>query len=165
MEDIELIENFIVDENYEELEKILMKNPELVNSSVTHDMGYQTTLLCFACWEDVEFTECIRILLKYGADPNGKDEFGRTPLFECCKLEAIKLLLNYGANINHKDCYGKTPLRLCIEKIAERNFQLSKAILLLKEGASLEDENFEKSSNKVKKIENELRKILEITQS
>jgi ankyrin repeat protein len=56
--------------------------------------------------------EFVRILLENGADPNIRDRFGETPIFEVCKLkldtgtQIIDLLLDYGADINARDLEG-----------------------------------------------------------
>jgi hypothetical protein len=52
-------------------------------------------------------------LVKNGADVNGKDEFGDTPLHWASMsdhTDGVKLLLANGANVNAKDNYGTTPL-------------------------------------------------------
>jgi ankyrin repeat protein len=56
--------------------------------------------------------EFVRILLENGADPNIRDRFGETPIFEVCKLkldtgtQIIDLLLDYGADINARNLEG-----------------------------------------------------------
>ncbi|KAH7647159.1 hypothetical protein FG379_002850 [Cryptosporidium bovis] len=58
-----------------------------------------STALHYAC--DKGYIELSALLLKYGADPNGKDKFGDTPLHisaTCDNLECVKLLTSYGAD-------------------------------------------------------------------
>ena len=53
--------------------------------------------------------EYFRLLLRLGADPDNKAEFGWTPL-HISDLEFSKLLLQYNANPNIRDNDGNTPL-------------------------------------------------------
>jgi len=75
--------------------------------------------LCFA-----NQTECVRLLLAHGADPNrGRDESMETPLHHAlaggADIEVIRLLIDAGANTNAKtkpgiysyNFYGSTPTR------------------------------------------------------
>jgi ankyrin repeat protein len=59
--------------------------------------------------------ERVKELLKKGADPNTKDEKGRTPSHEAAywgHVNVVRLLLVYGADPAVKDEYGGTPLDL-----------------------------------------------------
>ncbi|KAH8739641.1 hypothetical protein FG386_001198 [Cryptosporidium ryanae] len=78
-----------------------------------------STALHYAC--DRGYIELSTLLLKYGADPNGRDKFGDTPLHISAtrdNLECVKLLLNYGAdpfkvnddNLTPKDVADKTEI-------------------------------------------------------
>jgi ankyrin repeat protein len=93
-------------------------------------LSYATFSDCF---------ECVKILISNGANINGKDILGKTPLMYALARgpkvneECIHYLLNNGANIEEKDEYGWTALFYSIEygvpqKIVE---------LLLKNGAIL----------------------------
>ena len=57
--------------------------------------------------------ECLRLLVKYGADPNVRDSLGRTVLeiaIVWCLPNVVKLLLLQGADPNVRDSNSQTPL-------------------------------------------------------
>ena len=58
-----------------------------------------------------------RLLLDRGADPNGEDDRGNTPLkmaASSCDGRVIKLLLSAGADLNHKDPSGMTVFEMTL---------------------------------------------------
>lgn len=72
----------------------------------------------------VNQTECVRLLLAHGADPNrGRDESRETPLHHAlaggADIEVVRLLIDHGADVNAKtspgvysyNFYGNTPTR------------------------------------------------------
>ncbi len=63
--------------------------------------------------------EIIRLLLMYGADPNGSDHYETFPLHDAVikgDLRMVLLLLLAGANPNVKDSHGITPLHYAVWK-------------------------------------------------
>ncbi|NPA22466.1 MAG: hypothetical protein GXN92_02705, partial [Candidatus Micrarchaeota archaeon] len=54
--------------------------------------------------------ESVRMLLEKGADPNGVDQWGKTPLFYARSWEVAEMLLKHGARVNIRDREGKTAL-------------------------------------------------------
>jgi len=55
--------------------------------------------------------EEVRLLLRQGADPNGREAvFGVAPLHMATTTNIVALLLAVGANINARDNLGRTPL-------------------------------------------------------
>ncbi len=68
---------------------------------------------------------CIRLLLRYGGDPNSQDEDGYTPLHYLCQIhspeeETIQLaatgLLEFGADPRRVTIGGHTPLALAVQQ-------------------------------------------------
>ena len=75
-------------------------------------MGVENkTALHYAVYENKP--EVVKLLLKFGADPNAKTTRLRTPLHIGCILgedNLCKLLLNAGALINEQDFEMNTPV-------------------------------------------------------
>ncbi len=75
----------------------------------------------------------IRCLLAFGANPNARDEYGRTVLYGIEDLDAARILLENGADINNRDMNEETPIYSVNDpEIAE---------LFLSHGASLQINN------------------------
>ncbi|EFA03955.1 hypothetical protein TcasGA2_TC014099 [Tribolium castaneum] len=80
--------------------------------------------------------DCIKELIKKGANPNFQDEMGATPLHFACKYkntEIIKLLIDSGADVNAQTAEQQTPLHIAM---ALRKMQV--VDLLLEAGALLD---------------------------
>ncbi len=61
--------------------------------------------------------DVVRAILDTGADPNIRDDTGRTPLWVAANWErsaVVRLLLARGADPNARDCDGRTPLLSCL---------------------------------------------------
>ena len=86
--------------------------------------------------------EYVKLLLKYGANPNQQmnDGFGSTLLHSAClngKLSLTKILLEHGADVNALDNLKQTPINLAI---IEGNFDEQKIEVikeLLQNGANV----------------------------
>lgn len=78
----------------------------------------------------------LEVLLLNGANVNGKDVFGRTPIFYAISytssLSSVQILLQYGALVGMQDHYGATPLL-----VAVRNGSTEVLELLLTKGADI----------------------------
>lgn len=69
--------------------------------------------------------------LQAGADPDGVNRLGRTPLHEACQggyVEVLQVLLDFTRNTDAPDAEGQTPTHLaavhgevtCLEVLADR---------------------------------------------
>ena len=83
----------------------------------------QHPLLHVACNQDVIPIHLIELLLALGADPNGTDNYGKTPLhlitmkkswqYMQRNIKAIEILINNGAHIDYAHCCTRlTPQRI-----------------------------------------------------
>lgn len=89
----------------------LLKNGEDPNT-VDYDNG--STLLQYAIY--FGYLECVKLLIRYGANPNIKNDFGFTPLQSATihsatdNVECLIFLLDHGAYINIEGPRGITLL-------------------------------------------------------
>ncbi len=75
----------------------------------------------------------LEILLNKGADINGLDSTGRTPLHcavEGQRMDAVKLLVERGANVTILDSKGLSVLSMAVEKGME-----DAVVLFIEQGA------------------------------
>ena len=98
---------------------------QLLDCGVKPDVGPESNLLREAILN--RDASMVRLLLLYGADPNGADEHEATPLHaatELCFIEAASMLLKYGANPNQ--CGGQDESALAMAVVGNRHefFQL-----------------------------------------
>ena len=84
--------------------------------------------------------QIVRLLIEKGAEVNGKDSLGNTPLLECQhlelhseNLEIIELLIENGSDLDVVGHHGETILHKVIN-----NGNLKTAELLLNSGANIE---------------------------
>jgi len=60
----------------------------------------------------------VEFLVEHGADINGKDNLGETPLIKACrsgKEAIVKYFIEHGADVNKKNKRGETPLIISCE--------------------------------------------------
>ncbi len=86
------------------------------NGWIKQEFGFRTHPLHMVAAADTsekDRLEAIRLLLKAGAEVNGRDDLGNTPLHEAISalnLKAARLLLDSGADVNARNQSGQTPL-------------------------------------------------------
>ncbi|MCD7971720.1 MAG: ankyrin repeat domain-containing protein [Candidatus Azobacteroides sp.] len=109
------------------------------------EKGLHYSILAFAV-RQVQ-VESVRLLLKYGADPNSEDRDGKTPLFYAGepqpvphdsmekRLEIAHLLVEAGANVNHADKDHNRPLWTAVFYVRGKEEYLSFVQFLLEKGA------------------------------
>lgn len=94
---------------YPEIGKILLeREPDLVDHC---DVYGKTPLHCAS---ESDSIECVQLLLEYGADIDGQNNAGMTPLMTCINsnnledhVSMVKVLLKAGPTINKKDYRSK----------------------------------------------------------
>ena len=87
-----------------------------VNNNNTYDLFYGTPLH-YACKQRCN-PKTIKLLLLSGANINGKDYYGDTPLHEAVQdrnIRIVNILLENNANIYEKNNNGETPLNLAFK--------------------------------------------------
>jgi ankyrin repeat protein len=106
-------------------------NLEIVRMFLEHDVDVNSqdkdgltamhwifTFLGEGLGSKAEFPQVVRLLLKYGANPNVRDNNQRTPLHlvlswsvVSLRLEVARILLAHGADVGAEDKEGRTPLQ------------------------------------------------------
>ncbi|NWI95728.1 ASB3 protein, partial [Pitta sordida] len=100
------------------------KHPEVVKFLIQHGANVEGPH-CWSGWNSLHqasfqgSTEIMKILLEKGANKNGRDDFGITPLFVAAQygqLESLRLLVSHGADINSQAKDRATPLLLAAQE-------------------------------------------------
>lgn len=98
------------EKNYFEVISLLINSSADINS---HKSKLWETPLHRLCARVSPRMDLIELILEKGADVNGVNKAGKSPLFYCnfsFSSELLKLLVRYGADVNLKDKYGNTLL-------------------------------------------------------
>jgi len=120
-----------------ELKKFLAKNENNQDLKTVLDLergeSGLTILHALASmdWTNFNYGDALGLLIEAGADPNKKNDKGKTPLHYATGHNSVDSLLKAGANPNAQDIEGKTPLHY----IAGFNCHVGVVDLLLKKGA------------------------------
>ena len=91
--------------------KILVEHGVNTNAKVTYSR--HTPLISAATRNNKEIS---RLLIKNGANVDGKDARGQTAIFCTRSLAIVEILVDGGANVNVQDSDGRTPLMIHAEK-------------------------------------------------
>jgi ankyrin repeat protein len=114
------------------------KSLALLASQITDTNAYAIALGITAVFGDAN---AIRVMLDHGADVNGRDPFGRTPLMYAAisdelPVDAVELLIARGADVNAQDTHTKAgDAGLTVLDIARQNGDTPVVQLLEKHGA------------------------------
>jgi len=89
------------------------KEPEIADLLIEHGCGFELkdygeTVLSVASRSGNP--KVVKIFIDRGADIEGKDKDGRSPLSLANTTEVAKILINAGADVNSEDSYGRSPL-------------------------------------------------------
>lgn len=94
-----------------DLEEILAEHPKWVD--ITNEAN-QTPLAIAA---KVGAIDCVRVLLRHGANPNASDWSKKTPVHLACisgNVDILKILVTAGGDIKVKDSAADTPLVVAV---------------------------------------------------
>lgn len=101
------LRNFLQDNgDNQDLEKVLNLRRGESKLTVLH-------IISSIAGVEKEYDDSVALLLKAGANPNVKDDRGKTPLHYATGPNSIASLMEKGTNLNEQDNEGKTPLH-CI---------------------------------------------------
>lgn len=127
----------------QKLEKIISKNPELVNL-VLHEEMNRPTLLIHAV--EVDKIEAVKVILRSGAKIDGTDANGLTALHMSASLgrtDILILLMENGADVNAKTASDARSLKEATPLMfATLNNDPTIASLLLSKGAKVNDTDY-----------------------
>ncbi len=114
------------------------KGLELLAAKITDTNAYTLALQNTAVFGDLK---AVRLMLDHGADVNGFDPFGRTPLMyaavsDVLPVEVVRLLIERGADVNATNRHTKAgDAGLTVLDIAKQNGQTPIVDLLVQHGA------------------------------
>jgi ankyrin repeat protein len=102
----------LVERNIENFATLLSQAMQAPEFNINRKVQHGRTLLSIACRHGA--TDCVRLLLEKGSDPNIVNDTGTSPLmyaktavFASGNLNLLDLLLSYGAELHHTDKHGK----------------------------------------------------------
>ncbi|KAF3069658.1 Serine/threonine-protein phosphatase 6 regulatory ankyrin repeat subunit C [Daldinia childiae] len=99
-----------------------------------------TTALHVLCKHSQEHRDLILYLLREGANINGSDENGRTPIYEYVMYpnnhKLLREFIKQGANVHHRDFQGRTPLHVACADYKFSHAKLFDTIVALLENGT-----------------------------
>ena len=135
-------------DKYSDLFDIFEKFPEHIEKSL---FGLHKSKMNESCFlhEAVKHNkiQIVKKLLRYGLDPNLKDEYGMSPLHNASrasdlKIEMIQELLKYDANPNIETYEGFTPLSSICCSSSDNGKKVEAVSLLISYGGKVNHQNF-----------------------
>jgi len=99
------------------LKSDIIQLKELLDMGVSPDSKTSCMRTAIMAAAERNNSEAIRSLITYGADLNGRDCFGRTPLHVADDPESISLLLKHGGDVNAEDMLGRTPIHYAYDPV------------------------------------------------
>lgn len=123
---IEVMINLIANKNIERIKELLELDKDQRNIINLVDKDNET-LLHFSVFSNNY--DLSRLFLKYGADPNKRDNEGQTAIFRivfATDERIIGLLLEYGAILDLQDKDGNTALHIAV---LTKNYKIIKSLL------------------------------------
>lgn len=129
---------YVYRNDLERLKKRAKNHPEEINQK--NSKGWTALMMATANINKYSCIEAVEILLEYGADPNLKNDKGKTALHCAAKYawknrmkaeQLVILLIKNGANVNLENNRKKIPLNLAIEygEYDKNNWYLIGALL------------------------------------
>jgi len=111
----------LAEHDVEAFETCLNQGMGMAGFDVDRKLNNGRTLLAAACRHGA--TDCVRLLLEAGSDPNITNDRGTSPLmyaktaaFASGDLALLDLLLSYGADLHHTDKYSKNAAQYTKER-------------------------------------------------
>ena len=137
---------YVLNNDLESASKYLSEKGCEALSEINDKNSIKWTALHIACRNSAKgqfsTNEMVEFLLKHGADPNVKDNYGYTPLHHASwysnsesSLETVESLLRNGADPNAKDICGWTPLHWT-SKYSNKLSSLETVEFLIRNGAN-----------------------------
>lgn len=146
--DFERMYDLVINHEEWKLKSSLKKTkPDIAKRVINSENGTDRNLLYTAI--DREYPKIVKVLLEYGADPNGTSQTGLPVVLKAIHKKdsvSLKLLLEHGADPNSTNTYGSPALFVIVgeEKIESEGIKIIKSLLENKADVNKTDLNHRK---------------------